>query len=248
MESLPVPWGWMGGVDAVFPPVGPPSSSVSNVTRCGFAVWLETIRTIGPAPVTAGETWITSSWTAAVSVTGAAGRLTFRRGSVSPHAVASRGVLARTTAILTGRDGTARSPALRPVRGGCWAVRARAAPCLRRVPRRRHRDQRPGGRALRADRGRSRARGRGRAARLVGVAGRRRRAAVARHTAPDRDLAGDDRHGAAGVRGAARAGFAPGRPRAGRALRFVRPPRARAGIRARRVGVARSAGAVHRPA
>jgi hypothetical protein len=45
-------------VDAVLPPLMPPSSSVSNVTFWGLRVWLETSRTTGPAPMAAGETRI----------------------------------------------------------------------------------------------------------------------------------------------------------------------------------------------
>src|SRR4051794_34416805 len=242
----------MTGVETVLPPVRPPSSSVSNVTFCGFLVWLETSRTIGPAPVLAGETWITSSWTAAVSVTGAAGRGGVRRGSPRPHAVASSAAVvvaaAAAAAIRTAADGTARSPALRPVRGGCWAVRARAAPRLRRVPRRRHGDQRAARRAVRADRGRRGAGGGGRAARRVGVPGRRRRAAVARDPAPHGHLAGDDRRGAAGLGGPAGARVPHAWARPGRALGLVRPARPGAGVRARGAGVAGPSGALHGPA
>ena len=102
-----------------------------------------------------------------------------------------------------------REPALRAARDGG-------------VPGRRHRDQRAGARALRADRGRRGAGRRRRAARPLVLAGRRVGAAVARDPALHRDLAGDGRPGAAAGGGAARAGPAAARARAGRALGALR--------------------------
>ena len=122
---------------------------------------------------------------------------------------------------------------------------ARRAARDRRVPRRRHRDERQGRRRVRADRGRRGARRRRRAARPLGDARRRARAAVARHPALHRHHAGDGRRGARRRARAARPGRAAARPRARRAQRVVRPARAAPGVRARRARVARPAGAVH---
>src|SRR3954447_2861454 len=101
-------------------------SLVSNVTVCGRLVWLDTTRTIWPAPTAAGDTWTKRLCTAAVSVTGFGGRGTFARGSEPPHA-ATPAEPARTSAAAsgrrTGREGTATRIAVRPVRGGCWRVR-----------------------------------------------------------------------------------------------------------------------------
>src|SRR3954451_24349372 len=98
MLSRPVPCGGMRLVLARRPTLPlPGTSAVSNVTTCGRRDWLETTRLTGPAPTAAGETWANRSCTAAVSVTGAGGRLTFLRGSPPPHAATP----AQTSATAT---------------------------------------------------------------------------------------------------------------------------------------------------
>ena len=132
------------------------------------ADWLETISDTWPAPTARGETRTTSSWTAAVIVTGGAGRgeVRARVGAAAP-ATATKTTLdqhtRRTTDELTGR---ANASAVAPSDPGrMLGVHARAAPRIRGVHRPRHRDQRSRRRALRADRGRVGARRRRRAAR-----------------------------------------------------------------------------------
>src|SRR3954471_2932762 len=116
----------------------------------------------------------------------------------------------------------------------------------RRVPRRRHGDQRAGRGALRADRDRRGARRRRRAARSLGDAGRCADAAVARDPAVHRDHAGDGRPGAARRRDPAAARAADGGARARGAFGVVRSPRPAPGIRAGGDRLAGAPGAVHR--
>ena len=95
---------------------------------------------------------------------------------------------------------------------------------------------------LRADRGRRGAGRRRRAARALELAGRRLAAAVARHPALHRHLAGDGRRRAAARARAARAGGAAARAGARRAQRALRRARAAPGLRPR----ARSRGPTRR--
>src|SRR4051794_15988564 len=225
MVSRPVPLGRIRGVLALRPTLLLPGTLlVSNVTVCGRAVWLDTTRVICPAPTRLGDTWTKPSCTAAVSVTGVAGRSAFSRGLPPPQAVSPARTSAAASARRIGGEGSATAIAVRPVRGGCWRVRARAAPRLRRVPGRRHGDQRPAGRALRAHGGGRRAGRRGRAARRVAVAGRRRRAAGPGHPALHGDLAGDGGHRAAAGGGAARVRRTAARPGARGPQRPLRHP------------------------
>ena len=102
-----------------------------------------------------------------------------------------------------------------------------------------------GGRRLRADRGRRRARRRWRAARPLVLARALQPPARTRHPAVHRDHAGDARRRARARGGAAAARGAAAGPGAGRAQRAVRPARAAPGVRADRPRVARPAGPLH---
>ena len=116
----------------------------------------------------------------------------------------------------------------------------------RRVPGRRHRDQRPQRRRLRADRGGRSAHRRRRAPRPLGLAGPHGVAAAAGRPAADRDHPGDGRGGALARGRAARSRGATRGAGDGRPQRPVRPPGAASGIRPHRLGLAQPAGVVHR--
>src|SRR3954451_4023222 len=246
MVSRPVALGRIRGGLALRPTLPSPGTSlVSKVTVWMRPVWLDTTRSIWPAPTRAGDTWTKRSCTAAVSVTGVAGRAVLVRGLPPPQAVSPARTSTAPSARAIGGEGSATRIAVRPVRGGCWRVRARAASRLRRVPRRRHRDERPAWRALRAHGGGRGAGGRGRAARRVAVAGRRRGAAGPGHPALHRDLAGDGGRRAAARGGVARVRRAAARAGARGPQRPVRQAGPPAGGRPRGPGLAGPAGAVH---
>src|SRR3954469_16355566 len=86
----------------------PGTSCVSKVTVCGRRDWLDTTSTIGPAPTRAGETSTKPSCTAAVSMTGAGGRGTLRRGASPPHP-ARPTAITRSARRTTGRKLTQRA-------------------------------------------------------------------------------------------------------------------------------------------
>src|SRR5215218_1213692 len=69
-----VPAGLIGLVVSRTPGPAPSISSVSNVTERACAVWLETIRTIGPAPKRRGDTATRVLVIAALTLIGDGGR------------------------------------------------------------------------------------------------------------------------------------------------------------------------------
>ena len=115
----------------------------------------------------------------------------------------------------------------------------------RRVRGRRHGDERPGRRRLRADRGGCCTGGRWGAPRPLELAGANERAAPARDPALHRHYPDDGRRRAVAGDGAAAAGGVAARPRDGRPQRGVRPPCAAPGVRADRPRVAQPAGDLH---
>ena len=74
-----------GGIGCVFPVTPEASPPVSNVSACADAVWLETMRRIGPAPNRRGETWMRPSAIAAVTLieTGGRSRLAWSAGGAA---------------------------------------------------------------------------------------------------------------------------------------------------------------------
>jgi hypothetical protein len=72
--SVAVPRGLIGVVSNLRPGWDPASSAVSNVTFWAVEDWLETMRTIGPAPNRCGETLMREFVIAAVTLIGAGGR------------------------------------------------------------------------------------------------------------------------------------------------------------------------------